>query len=203
MVFLERKYNEFFDAFYVPPETEDGMTRVGGDGRAMDSNYLFLRWKCGLNAGVLSGEPHIQASAWIWRMDRSSRQRLLDKWEEELVTEAVGPICDAGKRYNTLQDAIKREFAKPTVAILRQKRIIACTTTGVTIYAEVLQQVGPGVLLVEEAGEILESHLLTSLSQEVNQMILIGDHKYALDDTTVFYLRRFVGNCAPKSIIIG
>ena len=188
MMFLERKYDKFFDAFHVPPETEDGMTRVGGDGRAMDSNYLFLRWKRGLDAGALSGEPHIQTSAWIWGMDHSSRQRLLDTWQEELVTGAVESICDAGKRYNTLQDAIKREFAKPTVETLRQKRIIACTTTGAAIHAEALEQVGPGVLLVEEAGEILESHILTALSQEVNQMILIGDHKYVSDDTTVLYL---------------
>jgi superfamily I DNA and/or RNA helicase len=40
-----------------------------------------------------------------------------------------------------------------------------------------LQCISPGVLLVEEAGEILESHILTALGPETKQMILIGDHK--------------------------
>ena len=187
MTYLEREHDEFFDAFYVPPETEDGMIRVGPGGHAIDSDYLFSRWKRGLNAGVLSGEPHIQASARVWGMDRSSRQRLLDKWREELVTGAVEPICHAGDEYNALQDAVKVEFARPTVAILRQKRIIACTTTGAAIYSEALEQVGPEVLLVEEAGEILESHILTALSHNVNQMILIGDHKYVSEAATLCY----------------
>jgi hypothetical protein len=34
------------------------------------------------------------------------------------------------------------------------------------------------VLLVEEAGEILESHIMTALSDDIEQIILIGDHKY-------------------------
>jgi superfamily I DNA and/or RNA helicase len=33
------------------------------------------------------------------------------------------------------------------------------------------------VLLVEEAGEILESHILTALGSRTKQLILIGDHK--------------------------
>jgi len=33
------------------------------------------------------------------------------------------------------------------------------------------------IVLVEEAGEILESHILTALGPETQQLILIGDHK--------------------------
>ena len=43
---------------------------------------------------------------------------------------------------------------------------------------EEIRRARPDVLLVEEAGEILESHVLTSLGESVSQMILIGDHKY-------------------------
>ncbi|KAI9457702.1 P-loop containing nucleoside triphosphate hydrolase protein, partial [Boletus coccyginus] len=175
--YLELKHHEFHDAFYVPLETADGMARVGRKGQAINGRYLLSRWMWGQDAGVLSGEPHVQASARIWGMPRSARQQLLDKWRHELVTEKLELICNAGKSYNKVQDVIKRQFARATVATLRQKRIIACTTTGAAIHADALQQVGPGVLLVEEAGEILESHILTALSRNVDQMILIGDHK--------------------------
>lgn len=175
---LEHEHYDFFEAFYVPLEMEDGMTLVGQNGQAIDRGYLFSRWMRGQDAGALSGEPHIQASARIWGMSRSARQQLLEKWRHELITDELESICEAGTGYNEAQDAIKQKFAKSTVSTLQQKRIIACTTTGAAIYAEALKEVAPEVLLVEEAGEILESHILTALSHEVDQLILIGDHKY-------------------------
>lgn len=47
-----------------------------------------------------------------------------------------------------------------------------------TICRELIRAARPSVLLVEEAGEILESHVLTALSDGVEHVILIGDHKY-------------------------
>ncbi|EIW81453.1 hypothetical protein CONPUDRAFT_124579 [Coniophora puteana RWD-64-598 SS2] len=41
-----------------------------------------------------------------------------------------------------------------------------------------LRAVCPDVLLVEEAGEILESHILAALGSTTKHLILIGDHKY-------------------------
>jgi superfamily I DNA and/or RNA helicase len=61
--------------------------------------------------------------------------------------------------------------------VIRKKRIIGCTTTAAAKYVQALQSISPGILLVEEAGEILESHILTALSPDTKQLILIGDHK--------------------------
>ena len=178
---IGHQHHDFFQAFHVPLETEDGMTRVGQNGKAIDERYLFERWTRGLDAGVLSGDLHVQASARVWGMGHSARQQQLAEWRHELITTTTESICRAGPEYNELQDAIKQKFGESTVAILRQKRIIACTTTGAAIYAEAIKKVRPRFLLVEEAGEILESHVLTALSQNVDQMILIGDHKYVCD----------------------
>ena len=38
-----------------------------------------------------------------------------------------------------------------------------------------MQGIGPRVLLVEEAGQVLEAHVLGSLVPSVQHMILIGD----------------------------
>ena len=176
--YLKREHHEFFDAFHVPPVTEDGMTLIGGGGNTIDEKYLFSRWTRGLDAGVLSGEPHVLASARIWGMDHSARRQLFSTWEYECITEAAESICEAGMGFNESYDSIQEEFSKSTIKVLRQKRIIACTTTGAAIYAGAIKAVGPKFLLVEEAGEILESHLLTALSHEIDQMVLIGDHKY-------------------------
>lgn len=46
--------------------------------------------------------------------------------------------------------------------LMTTMRIVGCTTTAAAKYADQLALVKPEILLVEEAGEILESHILTS-----------------------------------------
>ncbi|CEL08763.1 hypothetical protein ASPCAL11908 [Aspergillus calidoustus] len=40
-----------------------------------------------------------------------------------------------------------------------------------------LMDISPGVILLEEAGEILESHVLVAMGPRTKQLIMIGDHK--------------------------
>ncbi|KIJ58232.1 hypothetical protein HYDPIDRAFT_34380 [Hydnomerulius pinastri MD-312] len=173
---LKRNHLEFYEAFEVPDD-EDGMTRVGRGGHAVGEEYLISRWMKGQDAGVFKHEPHVRASARIWRMDASSRQEHLTRWENEITSDMMEKVCQAGREYDTCQDRLKRMFGESTIAIMKQKRIIGCTTTGAAIYADAIKEARPNVLLVEEAGEILESHVLTALGPSIDQMILIGDHK--------------------------
>ena len=56
-------------------------------------------------------------------------------------------------------------------------RIIGCTSSGAASNADILESIAPGVVLVEEAGELLEAHLLAGTHTSVKHLILIGDHK--------------------------
>ncbi|GFH06095.1 NFX1-type zinc finger-containing protein 1, partial [Haematococcus lacustris] len=62
-------------------------------------------------------------------------------------------------------------------AVLKKARVIGCTVTGAASHKALLDALQPGVLLVEEAGELLEAHVLTSLSTKAKHLVLIGDHK--------------------------
>jgi superfamily I DNA and/or RNA helicase len=44
-------------------------------------------------------------------------------------------------------------------------------------YTKQIRGAAPGIILVEEAGEILESHMLTAMTPSTKQLILIGDHQ--------------------------
>ncbi|XP_010565124.1 PREDICTED: NFX1-type zinc finger-containing protein 1-like [Haliaeetus leucocephalus] len=61
--------------------------------------------------------------------------------------------------------------------ILRQSRVIGMTTTGAAKYRKLLQSVRPQTVIVEEAAEILEAHVLTCLTASCKHLILIGDHQ--------------------------
>jgi len=60
---------------------------------------------------------------------------------------------------------------------LAQAHVIGATTTGLAANSVRLQRLGAKVLLCEEAGEVLEAHLITSLLPSIEHAILIGDHE--------------------------
>lgn len=167
----------FFDAFTVPKDDENGMTRVGKKGKAMDTFYLLDRWIEGVNnAGSLQ---HVQpkGAAAVWNMSPESRQAALRRWQTAILDDLVKEIQDIGRQYNLDQRELDRVFGERDAEVIKNKRIIACTTNGAARYFSAIQQASPGVLLVEEAGEILEAHILTSLGPQTEQLIMIGDHK--------------------------
>lgn len=55
--------------------------------------------------------------------------------------------------------------------------MIGMTTTFCAAHKGLLAAVTPRVVVVEEAGEVLESHVLTSMHGQVEQLVLIGDHE--------------------------
>ncbi|KAF0547348.1 P-loop containing nucleoside triphosphate hydrolase protein [Gigaspora margarita] len=50
------------------------------------------------------------------------------------------------------------------------------TTIGAAKYQNLICSVGPRIIVCEEAGEVLEAHILSALTPEAQHMILIGDH---------------------------
>jgi len=49
--------------------------------------------------------------------------------------------------------------------------------TGATIRANILADIKPAVMIVEEAAEILEGQLVAVIPPSVQHLIMIGDHK--------------------------
>lgn len=166
---------DFYEAFTVP-KAEDGSTRIGRRGKAVNNLYLLERWCNGGNAGIFF--DHVRpASKRIWQMPDPARQDSLRKWHHNIMKEQVSELTIIAEQYNDYQGKIERMFKKKDAEIIGSRRIIACTTTAAAKYAEELQAASRDVLLVEEAGEILESHILTSLGMQTQQLVLIGDHK--------------------------
>ncbi|KAI6040717.1 P-loop containing nucleoside triphosphate hydrolase protein [Pisolithus marmoratus] len=173
---IEFEDPDFFEAFRVP-DPRDGMRFMGPKRKAVDKTFLIFQWMQGKDAWMFKHERHIQDAHQIWNMDMNRRQQKLEDWNSAILKQVVEDFCTAGEQYNYYQDDLSRKFGQALVEQLRTKRIIGCTTTGAAKFAEDIRAASPDVLLVEEAGEILESHVVTALSHTTSQMILIGDHK--------------------------
>lgn len=64
------------------------------------------------------------------------------------------------------------------------------TTTGAAKYQAVLNAVKPKIVIIEEAAEVLESHVITSLSGGTKHAILIGDHQQLRPNPAVYKLAK-------------
>ncbi|KAJ6531120.1 P-loop containing nucleoside triphosphate hydrolase protein [Mycena capillaripes] len=182
MAFLEFHEDDFFQAFFEAfqvPTAEDGMSIVGDKGKAIGEHYLLQRWKNGQDAGQFSDATNVvsESGSRIWAMPKDARLKNLSMWVGELGREEVDELYQTAKKYNKLIDELQRKFKEKDGAILQMKRVIGCTTTAAAKYTQTIQDAAPDVILVEEAGEILECHVVTALGEAAKQLILIGDHK--------------------------
>lgn len=167
--------SEYFDAFVVP-NNEDGMTLMGKKNKSVDNYYLVRRWVKGKDAGIFANYA-AQTYPHVWSVPPQTRVELQSQWNKTILEEQVTEISTLADKYNKSRAQVDRLYRKKDSHVLSQKRIIGCTTTAAAMYTDEIRKASPGIVLVEEAGEILESHILTALTSTTKQLILIGDHK--------------------------
>ncbi|KAJ3329168.1 hypothetical protein HDU76_008487 [Blyttiomyces sp. JEL0837] len=161
--FLEDEERQFYKAFVWDDDDSaafDGMTRVGRYGKAVKSGDLYVIWTRG-DPGPNEIRGRSMADRRVWDMDVESRRGKMMEWREEIIGTLADDLLDTLKEYNMaaiVKDAIEK---KKRVSVLQSKRIIAATTTGAAKNWELIESVQAGVALMEESGEILESHVLT------------------------------------------
>ncbi|KAH6662622.1 ATPase [Plectosphaerella plurivora] len=165
----------FWAAFQIPA-TDDGFETAGKHGQKMRPDHLIEKWASGQNAGwaheLLS--PECRA---IWSIHPEQRARHMDLWAKLVHEESLQNLQECLQRLEGAHKTVERVFTEARCDFIRTKRIIGCTTTGAAMYSNLIKAARPDYVLVEEAGEILEAHILTALHPQTKQLILIGDHK--------------------------
>ena len=144
--------------------------------KKVGKDYLYRRWEAGNDAGIFA---HSAAEAFpkVWKMPANARTSLVKKWTRSLFEESVDTVQDMYKNYGVAQEKLIDLRSEGKIETLRRMQVIGCTTTAAAKYNKLIRGASPDNILVEEAGEILESHILTALTPSVKQLILIGDDK--------------------------
>jgi len=89
-----------------------------------------------------------------WRLYRLWRQRMVNDQTKQLQ------ICQV-----EFEEALARDKEVTTMEeyrVLQNARVIGMTTTCAARYRTILQKICPRIVLVEEAAEVLEAHIITS-----------------------------------------
>lgn len=99
-------------------------------------------------------------------------------------------VVRLGQEYEQLSEQIKELDGGEDEVYMRRSRVIAMTTTGAARYRNVLDRIKPKIIIVEEAAEVLEAHVITSLTDGAEHLILIGDHKQLKPKPSVYNLAK-------------
>ncbi|CAD6972418.1 unnamed protein product [Tilletia controversa] len=124
----------------------------------------------------------------VWSYSRADRALLVDQWTAIFRQAALSSLDDIYDKVQTARAGVQEHRDQERLSVLRHCKIIGATTNGAAKAAELLKKVKPRVLLVEEAGQVLEAHILATLSSSVEHLILIGDHKQLRPQVTNYGL---------------
>ncbi|NXS19834.1 ZNFX1 protein, partial [Mystacornis crossleyi] len=126
----------------------------------------------------------------VWQLDLSSRWRLYRLWLKSYQRFIREDILVHEERYQAAAERLKELKLEQDLCILNEARIVGMTTTGAAKYRRILQNVRPKIVIVEEAAEVLEAHTITSLSEDCQHLVLIGDHQQLQPSANVYDLAK-------------
>ena len=110
-------------------------------------------------------------------MAHDERMILYNYWVRDILEDGLAPLRHRITAYNRTREEHAKVRQEMDMRILKQADIIGVTTSGLARNLDLLSKVPTKVLLCEEAGEVLEAHLLTALLPSIEHAILIGDHQ--------------------------
>ncbi|TVY70248.1 NFX1-type zinc finger-containing protein 1 [Fusarium oxysporum f. sp. cubense] len=118
-----------------------------------------------------------RASHDIHTLSASEKWALADHWTEEFSESKVDAVLEAlakseshRKDVNNILDALDQR-------ILSQAHVIGITISNAARKIDLLKSLSPKVMICEEAAEVTEPHLISTLIPGIEHLIQIGDHK--------------------------
>ena len=113
----------------------------------------------------------------IRSLSQSDRWRLYNYWEEKQYKYMQEHNREQVQQYNEICRELADLKQCEDMEILEGADVVGMTTTGAAKYQHILRHIKPKIVIVEEAAEVLEAHIVSALTAGTQHLILIGDHK--------------------------
>ena len=191
--------DDFLKEFEAPGFSFDNRGLLDKDDNAILMGLAVLSWKDAKNSGkvrqnliseqVMPDNEERRVDD-VYRLPIWNRWRLYRLWRQRLNIEQRKQlqICQV-----EFEGALARDKEATTMEeyrVLRKAQVIGMTTTCDARYRTILQKICPKIVLVEEAAEVLEAHIIASLTKGCQHLILIGDHKQLRPTPAVYELAK-------------
>ncbi|XP_026819027.1 NFX1-type zinc finger-containing protein 1-like [Rhopalosiphum maidis] len=123
-------------------------------------------------------------------LSMSERWSLYYFWVRE-TKEMINPkIMNYEEKYTQIFKQYSELRELENIELLNKMHVIALTTTGAAKHRIMLEGLESPIVVVEEAAEVLEAHIVSSLTRHCQHLILIGDHKQLRPSNAVYKLAK-------------
>ena len=123
-------------------------------------------------------------------MNHAERSALYQHWINEIkegLQNRLNTALTSNQKQQAQYDRIRDGVS---LRCLQSANVIGVTTSGLARQLDLLRRLRSKVLVCEEAGEVLEAHILTALLPSLQHAILIGDHQQLAPHIENFDLSR-------------
>lgn len=118
-----------------------------------------------------------QATANVYSVSALNRRRLVTHWVESIRDERSNKLFDEVKAADKVQQQLSKLYDEVDRRVLQTADVIGVTTSGLAKRISVLRHVTSKIVICEEAGEVMEPHMLSAFLPSVEHFIQIGDHQ--------------------------
>lgn len=113
----------------------------------------------------------------VYRLALADRRVLLNHWIERVQRNIIGEASEEIRSHDRHGQTISDVHDEVDERVLATADVVGITTTGLAKRISVLRHIDARVVICEEAGEVLEAHMLSALIPSVQHLIQIGDHQ--------------------------
>ncbi|KAG6452108.1 NFX1-type zinc finger-containing protein 1 [Manduca sexta] len=105
------------------------------------------------------------------------RWALYFEWIEPLVETIRDNVAVLQRSLAPKITTLEESRMLTDLEVLKNRRVVAMTTSGAARLRKLIKALDPPIVIIEEAAEVLEQHIITSLTKNSQHVILIGDHQ--------------------------
>ncbi|XP_050443204.1 NFX1-type zinc finger-containing protein 1-like [Adelges cooleyi] len=124
------------------------------------------------------------------KLNIADRWLLYFSWVENSKRMFGPKIIEYEKYYSSLHKRYTELKEMENIEILNKMHVVAMTTTGAAKHRILLEGLQSPIVVIEEAAEVLEAHIVASLTRHCEHLILIGDHKQLRPSNAVYKLAK-------------
>ena len=118
-----------------------------------------------------------KASLDVHALSLTERRHLMQFWSKENFKQALNDLIEDIEYTSSKQRDVSNIHDEVDRRVLQEADVIGITTTGLAKRISTLKRIRCKVVICEEAGEVMEPHMLSALLPNVEHIIQIGDHE--------------------------
>ncbi|KAF2691044.1 hypothetical protein K458DRAFT_355487 [Lentithecium fluviatile CBS 122367] len=170
---------------FIYPEIHNQFDRTDEDGFITVGRHPFEIWRGNADPRGGHASPRAmridaliqKATANVNNLSYPERCLLVEHWAREVQEEAKAQLFDCVREAEATQGDLRNVHEELNRRVLQNADVIGLTTTGLAKDILTLQRVRCKVVICEEAGEVMEPHMLSAMLPTVEHCIQIGDHE--------------------------